>query len=373
MACPSVERWIALASGEAEGSQALFRHAEACPSCLSELSAALAALAAPPEERLLPSLRLAILPARRRAWKFPLAAAALLLVVFAFSFREGGFPARTMARALRSPDPVLPAATDRVLALGRTGTLALRDGVRFSVSPGRVVLEQGALALTARGEGVELAWEDYRIRVERGELVLESQGPPPPASSVFLREAHAASGRAVLSVLRGRASVLRGGERLDLEAGSLAVLDGGRLEARPFGAPPSWIGGWRRVPGAEGILTDAARDLAPRDLPACYAWEVLLRRHAPAVVVEVRFPIGERGWSLPLGANIVGEAGSSLRIGLERRGDRLRLEVCGKEVFDGPVSALEGRLQPASVSAPGLKAWGGGVEVEEARWLPLLP
>lgn len=335
MACPDAGRWLELAEGDPPDREALRAHAESCAACRSLLAGALADPEPVPE----PLVR-AVLPVRR-AFPWVWAAAAGLLLAF--------WAARPWNREFQ---PVLQAPVaeavpvERVVGLGRCGSLVLSGGARASVEGGRVRLESGALLATARGERVEVLCGEGTLVMETGEAVVEIAASRPS----LVREAGAAEGDVAIRVLSGTA---RWGDRI-LKAGE-------GIGAATFRA------GWISVQGAEGALNDAFRALGPAVLPPAYAWEVVLRRSAPEAGLTLRLPAGGKSWDLALGEHLLGTPGERIRIAATVGGGWLRLEIAGREAGACRIGSLGSMAVPAE-GGPGIKVLGAEAGILEARW-----
>ena len=77
-----------------------------------------------------------------------------------------------------------------------------------------------------------------------------------------------------------------------------------------------------------------------------------------------------KGWSVPLGANMMGagEGWWRLRVSVDASSSRVLLG--DREVAGYAASELPRKLMPGPRGL-GLKAWGGVIEVKDARWRPL--
>lgn len=374
MPCPAASAWVSLAFGETfpDAREGLLRHAEACDGCRGDLAAALAALEPGPLPDALRARALQALP-RRAVPRWHLAAAALLLAAGGFRFwrpfQAVVAPRRSAPRPLPSA-PVSPfGARDRALGIGRSGSLSVRGASRVTVTGNRARLDEGILTVTARGETLEVGWEGGVLTLDEGEAMLEVREEA-RASAALLRDAFAdgAPRTARIWLLSGKARLVAGAlpEPLFLEGGKAVRVSGGRVAVLRL--PPPGGAGWTRSTDLPIVIRDAARDLAPPGLPEDYRWEAVLTRRTPEAAVALQFVAGGEGWRLPLGARLAGAPGDWVRVGVEVREGWARVEVGGQEIAFRPLAALKGQAEPAGVSAPGLRVWGGDVEVRARQY-----
>ncbi len=370
--CPSAERLVlllvprALPSGERSG---LLAHAEACADCRADLAAAAHALR---------PVRSSVEEVPRiRLWA-PVSAAAVLVLLSAGWLRHwdlaGAPPSASPGVSVRptvavsSPFVSLP---ECCLPFGASGLLTLCKGSRaeLKVSPeGREVLwESGGLLVESRGDSLRVRAGPLEVLLEDADLRI-GEGASPAAWS-WMAEALAGESLPRVRILRGTARVRAGGREVSLSAGQEAGAD---LIARPF-ALPTGRGGWKQLPGLPVRARDATLGLAEGLGGRDFVWEALVRRSDERTLFELLWSEGKQGWHMPFGHGTLGNAGPWIRLRLERRLGWVRVLAAGQEVLVLPASELSRCAYPCPVleGAPGIRVWGGDIEVGEARWREL--
>lgn len=309
MDCPSSQDLVDFADGIPKAG--ILEHLESCADCRAEVAAVLPAL-----------------PKRRKAW-IPLLAAAAVLLAATLLPRSSPKPTPPSAPPVSASDPFVAA---REIPFGRSALLTLREGARAEVKGNRVLWRAGDLCVDSRGEEVVLEWPGERLSFRDATVVLVDA----PSTLSWLAEARASTGPSVFLV-RG-------------EAGTLPLSQ----------APWNPSTGWHTVPG--GRIRDG---LLPLGNPAGdFEWEALVRRPDERALFGAVWP----GWKFPLGYGAVGPAGAWIRLRLERRQGWTRLVVGPVEVLRASDRDLAAKAYSSDSDSPGIYAWGGDVEVAEARW-----
>lgn len=248
------------------------------------------------------------------------------------------------------PQPSLPSAPvqapSRELLAGRSALVTLAEGASARVAGATVRLERGTLRIESPGEKVTLEAGALRVELSDGELLAEVR---PARAAWLLRDAWASESEVRLTLVRGSA---RFGER---------ILKGGES----LGPPLSWpeTGSWKSLPPSTGILLPAP--------PSRYVFEALVRKRQDSAEIEAVFTADGKGWSVPVGANLMsaGEGWWRLRVSVDASSSRVLLGE--REVACYALSALSHKLLSNPSQGVGLKVWGGVVEVRDARWRPL--
>lgn len=310
MDCPSAQDLVDFAGGVAR--PGILEHLEACADCRAEVAAVAPALRRP-----------------SRVW-IPAAAAALLLGVFLIPrTRQEATPALPPAPTV---PPSAPFRAESEIPLGRSALLTLREGARAEVRGNRVLWRSGDLAVDTRGEELVLEWPGETLSFRDATVVLIES----PAGLSWIGDAWAGSGPTAF-LLRGEAGTLKRSQ-----------------------APWSPAQGWHEVGG--GRIRDG---LLPLGNPAGdFEWEALVRRKDERALFAAVWP----GWRMPLGFGAVGPAGAWIRLRLERRAGWTRLRVGGLEILGASDAEIAAKAYPSDSKTPGIFAWGGDVEVAEARW-----
>lgn len=316
-----------------EEAGALEAHLASCPSCraLREESRAVSGRLAAGAKALETSW-----PLRTKRSLLPWAAAAAALVAAGLLW----------PRKPQAPLPVPSVAAPlREVTAGRSVLVTLAEGASARVSGSTVRLEKGLIRIESPGEKVTLEAGALKVELAEGELLAERA---PVRTSLILRDAWAGDDAVRLTLVRGIARV---GDRI-LKAGE------------SLGEPLAWREtGWTSLDASPRILLTAP--------PAHYVLEALVRKRQESAEVEAVIVASGKGWSVPLGANLMsaGEGWWRLRISVDAASARVLLG--DREVAAYAPSELPRKLMPAAAQGVGLKAWGGVVEVKDARWRPL--
>lgn len=298
-------------------------HLAACPAC---------------RETVLHLSRLRVHPLSR-LW-IPAAAAALLLAVVALNW--------TPRSATVLPPAATPESPATVVLLGQASSAALKPGGRMELRSGLLHLLEGALWIEDPGEPLEIRLPGGALEILEARLLVEVL--PPKRETAWIREARAEGAPEV------RVWVESGAATLKLENGE-------RKPFGPGGEAPSWRGEgrWRPAPSLPARVRDGCWALKED----ASVWEAVLRRLDPSASVGVRFRSGGKLWEVPLGRVLL-EAPGRLRVRVETAGGKVRIRAGSYETFAGAATDLVKRLEPVQ-GEPGLRAWGGEVEIVEAR------
>lgn len=252
---------------------------------------------------------------------------------------------------------------DSVHALLRRGGVLRRE----AGAPLRAALERGAVLLDSPGENVALSIDGLAATFSDAALLAERLDAS--GLSLLLREARAGSSPCVrVKALRGNVQLgFPGGTRV-LKEGEQALFPDGALA--PAGIAP-WAPdrGW--IPLAGGLrIRDDRRSLLDPAPAGGYVFEALLRKRQAAAEVGLAFHAGGRGWEIPVGDNLLaaGEPWKRLRIEASPAGCRILLG--SREILRRGAGELAREAWPREEGGIGLKAWGGDLEVREARWHP---
>lgn len=351
---------------------ALAAHLAACPSCRSRRARAEALEIQWRREAVRAQMPF-VTPRRARwVWAAGLAAAAALAVWRGAAIPEPtpSVPARLApeGRAPSSREAVrggFEAVVERDVALGTAALVTFRAGTRARVDPDAraVRLEGGTLCADTRGESLRVEAAGILMESEDGVWSVETDASAGLAG--WMRSAWAGtSGTVRVAVSRGRVVLTWDGRTETLAAGETASLRDGRLEK---GRGVAWApGGWV-VLEAPATVRDGVVELG---VPAgAYEIELMACRRDPRAEVALRLGAGG-------GA---GPAVHEIPVGSAWKGTgwvRLRLAVGGGrcQASAGTVLLVEGSLVnlrrwPVSPgAAPGIRVWGGDLEIRGARW-----
>lgn len=301
---------------------------------------------------------------RRRRIPVPWAAAAALLLA-ATAFLAFRTPETQKPPALsQATAPVALPDADRFLLAGRATAVTLRSGSRAEVIGTALKLMDGSAWVEDPGEPVEIRIPGGSISVTKGILLVEI---PKTEAAVWLRAACADEGGIRLLVVSGSALLIPdGGEPVAVTAGQEASLGASGVDGPRAAASPAWRGdgGWQRFQPMPMQWRDGVKVLAPG--AEAYVWEAVLRRSTPTATAGLRFRAAGRCWEMPLGAPLA-QAEGWLRVRVEVRGGLARIRAGSYEMLREPLATLERKLDAVG-GEPGLRVWGGDVEVSEARW-----
>lgn len=375
--CPDSSVWVAWSAGSLDPSTRSRRegHLTACPSCRAELASLVVAGQVP----LRPGLQArwaALAPARGgRRWQVASLAAAALLLLLGGLFRRSreamppgdAGPAPLMGDArvgseARGVAPDLVAGSLLEVMVGSAGQIAMAPGSRGRISGARAFrLERGIAWVAAVGEPLRITlmgWEGT-LEMEDADVLVHVDSAPAARAGLFLGTAWGREGVWGVSVLRGEVTVRSADGTRRLGAGQvLGVLPPSIRDPR----------GWRIVPGGPWAVRDGIQAFLPSGpgLP-CVA-EVLLRKKDSAAEAALLFEAAGRTWQVPLGVHLPVDRGW-VRLRLELGTGKVRLMAGGEEVLSCRPEALPALSYPAAGKTPwGIKAWGGDVEIREARW-----
>lgn len=359
--CPDPSAWVAWLEGDLKSTEAarLKTHAAACPACLAEL----AALA-----ETFPSVQ------RLRRWPpWTRAAAAALLATAAGT--------AWLARARTTPpsDPLLPSSPSPAsdsLVLGRSASASFSEGASFRVEGASLHLASGRAWVDTPGEPVQIVVGPVRVLLDDAEVEAGWRQPAPFDAASFpfmMGEAAAAEGEGegvlYVCVLRGEAMVEAAGGRTRLTAGQEARWKAAGLVV---GVCSSGSGrktfAWIELQGGtarDGSLAFAAQPHGD------YRLEFLVRKRSPLAESAVGFAAAGRPWEVFLGSALP-EGEGWIRVAVEARGPSCRVVAGPQVLVDGPLSELVRKAYPGPPSpALAVRAWGGDVEVRQARWRAL--
>lgn len=339
--CPDPEALGAYAEGTLAPAalQALEDHLADCPACR----------------------RAAVVLARRPgapAWRWGAAAAAVLLLV-AWASRSPEQPAQIPA-AVPGPFPVprppAPAAGEVLEAASSPRTWGLPGGARIALDAGGLAaLDEGGIRLE-RGTLWVQASSSFRIRTALGEVLLDGAEclvflEKPPSAARLLREALAETDGLQVVSLKGKAVLVQGAERREIQA-----IQGA--------AAPAWLESLREtrlLPG--NLLEDRGRLPFPDPGDGDYALEVLLKAKRPEGDIGIAFPAGGIFPCWVVSAGSLGEA--PCRLEVRRQGDLILFIRDGRQVSRTTVGRAKA-IEPWS-EGPGILSWGASVEVAEMK------
>ncbi len=312
-------------------------------------------------------------PARDRRW-LPLAAASLLLTASAWWLASRHPDAAVApppaseplasgvsgALPLPGPGEVWNAAEGDAEALaGDAVLLALRRGGILRVGKQELTLEKGVLFVESHGERVTLRLGTLGTwKVEMDEGLLAAEVPAAPAFSWLLGEACAAEAPDV------RLTLVRGLARLTGPTGAREIRAGESL-----GEPLRWTEApW--IPLAEGVsaVRDGARVFLKDPPEGGYVFEALIRKRAASAEAGVLFQVLGRSWEVPVGGNLLAAKEGWSRIRVQADASGCSVALGGRLLVSCAAGQLERKLCGASERGVGLRAWGGDLEVRDARW-----
>lgn len=305
-----------------------------------------------------------VLKASRRSWMPWAAAAAVLLAAGLWAWRlpDRGSPAVTVPpssapvspREARLPGAGMVAASAlEEWVLGPTATAALAPGSRGGLDArGRFRLEEGLARVETSGEAVHISIGEEILEVLDGALALQAGSRK---LSWLLREAEAGGGDWGVTVLRGTA---KAGDRI-LKAG----------ESLGSGASLEDFRGWNPLTASEGLFRNGARTLLPAEAPSAYVAEFRVRKRQSSAEGALLFRAGGKPREVVLGGQL--PSSGWVRLRLEISAARVRLLVGGRTSFACTPGGLDVLTYPSEhPAALSLKAWGGDLEIGEARWRP---
>jgi hypothetical protein len=236
------------------------------------------------------------------------------------------------------------------MVAGPCGEILLSVGSEGRWEAGDLHLARGTAWVEACGAPLRIFAEglEGHVEVTEGRVVL--QHGQAPGTAFWMASACAGEDAWRIGVSEGEAFLVTGTRRQRLTGG---------MEGLPAD-PRRWS---REAPFQ---LRDAVRAFSVPE--GFFVGEILLMKRVREAGADVLFRAGGRGWRLPLGAHLP-EGKGWVRLRLETGPGGIRFLAGGREVLRVPVSGLPSMLH-ASDEAPafGLKAWGGDVEVKEARW-----
>jgi ferric-dicitrate binding protein FerR (iron transport regulator) len=366
MPCDPFSQHALLPAGDLEPPErrALEAHLEACPACRAlqvqgeASSRRLKAAGRAAESLPFPPASVAI--PRRRPWAWALTAAAAGLALWV------GF--RTLEPSLRedgqggTPLPVAAASPfsegDPERILGLSGLLTERRGSSLRVQGMEVALQEGAVHLELAGEEeVRLHIGDILLRASRARFSAWREPASLASLSVWMREASAdAAPSWGVAVWEGevRLSGPQGGEEKLL---------------RPGAPPPgAWRPSrrWTPLPEAEGPLAQETRDFPTPTPGEGYVLEMLLRKEAPQAELALRLRSDAGVHEILVGAYL--PVGAWTRVRMACREGWAQARVGGQVLASGPASSLDRSGLRVEGKAPGLRVWGGRVDLKEVRW-----
>lgn len=336
MSCPDPSVWIRWLDASQEREPGAAEHLAGCASCRGELAVLLRAR---PEGVPPGVMRHWASGGRGRRLLPYAAAAALMLAVFAWRRAEEA-PSPTPAPPQAPPAPALAE-----MPFGRTGTVV---GARGRFEGGAFVLEEGEAWVESEGDPVRIRVDAWLFELAEGAASFRAKKA---LASLWMREAWGAEAPPV-RVARGRVRVLEGtGAGSDLLPGGTEASDPRR---------------WTELLEGPVLLRDSVKGIP---LPARGTLELLLRKREISAEGALIFRSGERTWEAPLGVHLPSRGWVRLRLDLAP--ERARLRSGDREYFSCPPARLGTRIQPAPEGlGTGLRAWGGSLEIREARWRP---
>jgi hypothetical protein len=255
-----------------------------------------------------------------------------------------------------------PRGEDRECLLGSSALVSLRAGGRVLLDPPAhaVTLQQGALHADTRGDRLAIRVGEVLLEAEEATLCAEVlEGRTPPFS--WLAAAHADEVPALSVVVRrGRISLRAGDLLLALQEGEGGVWRQGRFDR---GTPACWEPApWRKL-DVPALLRDGVLELP---VPSGgYLIEMLVSRKDPRAELGLRLAAGGRVFEIPVGSAWRGAGWTRLRLAVG--GGRCRASVGGVPLVDSALEAL-GRWPEAAGKEPGIRAWGGDLEIRDVRW-----
>lgn len=375
--CPSPALWMAWSSGILASDERArwVPHLASCDACRAELASFTESVESEPTvrvpARLLASLR-ALVPAPRPR-VLPWAAAAGIVLAVGLAWRAGiqedaasGPPVSPPLSASRPgslidrlPGSRMDSEDQEVawcLGASRSITLAPRSLLRREGEAGRPVLslDRGEALVETAGEPTVLLVADMPGRLELEDAAVRLSRARPAPMAVLLREAWAAGEPWGFEVLRGEAVWVEGASRTVLKAG---VGRGSPVEDS--------LTSWTALPGSPWRIRDGFQRFPGEPRRA----ECLVRKIDPQAETAVVFTAAGRPWEFPLGSHLPASRGW-LRIRIEREDGWVRLTAGDRELFAAPASGLGALAYPGIGGGGegwGIRAWGGDVEIREAR------
>lgn len=301
---------------------------------------------------------------RRRRIPLWAAAASILLALGLFQAYQSPRPLPPASLPFRPAPPVglsPPELRGGEALHGPSALLTLEPGGRVRRKGQAWELLQGTLLAETGGETVPLAVGSLELELLEGALSLEAGKGRPTA--FLLAEAWASEAGVRVTLHRGRA---RAGARM-LEGPSGWSWDGSNLESAPARPEPS---SWTALdPGPP--LRESRRVLLPSPPAQGYVLEALIRKRDLRAESAASFEAFGQGWEIPLGGDLLpaGEAWRRLRVTVDPAGCQVFLG--GKEALRETASTLPLKASPVVPDGSGIRAWGGAVEIRDARWRPI--
>lgn len=299
-------------------------HVAACPDCRADLAS------------------LVSTSASRR---IPYAAAAAVLLALGGLWLWKGREEARIPVAVRKGGVTTPAL--RESALGPTAVASLSPGSKGTGKEGAFHLEEGLAWVESSGEVVKvtLAGWDGVLEIADGAAAVQAR---PARMSLWMRESWAGEESWGITVVRGTAKV---GDRI-LEAG----------ETLGRGTPREDFRGWKALPG--GVFRDSVRTLLPGE--TSFVAEILVQKRQSDAEGALLLGTGGELW---LGALLPSSGWVRLRV--EVSDEKVRVLAGSRECLSCRPEELPRLLYPGRGGAAlGLRAWGGNLEIREARWRP---
>ena len=332
--------------------EAVETHALTCPACLETLRTAASHGQARPA---------------RAGWLAAAAALLLLAGLGAWRLSRPGIPfppspplaVPVPISALRLLRPGETWECGEALA-GRAILLELEPGGLAKCDKGELLLERGLLRIETPGEALVLRIGGLKAEMSQGILLAEAL---PVKTSGLFREALAGEAPGA------RITLLSGSVRLETPEGSLTLQPGQSYGGAPLAWPGKGV--WTILAERQLSFRESSRTLLASPPAGGYLFEALVRKRQESAELGIRFAAGGKGWEVPVGANLLptGEGWSRLRI--SAGSSACAISLGGRSLLSLLVLELSRNVVSAPSPEVALRAWGGEIEIREARWRAL--
>ncbi|GEM_PF-6467979 len=413
MTCPSAETLAAysdasLAPPEAEE---VLGHLPGCDACQEHLLLLSMPLEPEPvlDETVLDRIRAIPGTSSPFRWKPASAwiAAAVLALALALLWEGDKFkksaplstsPAAAAAAGVAATPPSIPGAGSDWAATSGDAEAVFADAVHVSLRHGSVLrvgaterellLERGLIYLEtpAKAEKVSISLSGTAlvVEVEEGALAVELGQDCAGLGAALLRNAYGAERVARFTAVSGKVCIRIHAKVVDLGPGESVCWKGGGQTGEDLepSEPVVWRGRpWRDCQALAGTgvgprtLRDGNLQLLDVLSGQDYVLEALVAKSDPRAELGISFRAGSGAWLAVAGDNrfpaSLPEGQGWTRLRVEVASGWCRLSLGSRTVLSMPVAALREHAQPSPESGVSIRAWGGTILLDGARWRPV--